>query len=127
MRGDEQVLDDLGLARLHHRVVNFYGLQIALGGERDGDHAAAGGALHGDAVELGLERLHLRLKLRRLLHHAHEVHQSSLSSGPASAAGSSGATCDTPTTLAPGKRFSTARTSGSSCTPRSSSAFCASA
>src|SRR5579863_7243322 len=95
-------------------------------------------------AELFLHRLHFRLQLRRLLHHAENIsHQSpswnryrsslsglSAGSSPlASDSGGSGASLRTSTTLAPGNRASTSFTRGSASAARSRwffwTSFCA--
>src|SRR5262245_25300733 len=160
MGGDNEVLQDLLLRRLHQRVVDLDGLHLALSGEFDADQAAARGALHLELVELGLHRLHLGLELSGLFHQAQEISHCSILlrrapdrlQEPASSS-SSGRTCApnaepsssgacsvssgspvgsaggdaasplrTSTISAPGKRASTACTSGSARTPLLSSA-----
>ena len=126
----------LGLDQL---LVDAHALHVALGGQRDRHHAAARGALDRDLVELGLHLLHLRLQLRRLLHQPEEIsHRSPVIVAGAVVVGigqrlivagrrhsvvrrDQSSRRRTPTISAPGKRASTACTSGSARTPCSSS------
>src|SRR3984885_11824897 len=139
VRGDQQVFEDFALLRLDQRGVDLYRLHFHLGGHAHGDEAAARDAFDLDVAEFFLHRLHLRLQLRRLLHHAEKIshacflcYRSSLSmasvgSSPlASESGGSGASLRTSTTLAPGNRASTSFTRGSDSAARSRSFFCSS-
>src|SRR5262249_36894483 len=67
MGGDDQVLGDLALLSLPRARTDREALELPLGGEPHLDEVPTRRALDLDAVEFGLERLHLRLKLRRLL------------------------------------------------------------
>src|ERR1700722_7032134 len=138
VRGAQQVFEDFALLRLDQRGVDLYRLHFHLGGHAHGDEAPPRDAFHLDVAEFFLHRLHLRLQLRRLLHHAEKIsHQTFLtccysslselsagSSSPASDSGGSGASLRTSTTLAPGKRASTSFTRGSDSAARSRSFFC---
>src|ERR1700733_2687647 len=138
MRRDQQVLEDFALLRLDQRGVDLHRLHFHLGGHAHGDEAATRNTLDLDMAEFFLHRLHLRLQLRRLLHHAEKIsHQpfllyrysslSELSAGSstlASDSGGSGASLRTSTTLAPGKRASTSLTRGSDSAARSRAFFC---
>src|SRR5450756_2202583 len=72
-RGDQQILEDFALVRLHQRRIDLDRLDFHLGGHAHTDHAAAGDALHLDVAEFFLHRLHFRLQLRRLFHHAEKI------------------------------------------------------
>src|SRR5665647_725687 len=134
MRGHQQVFENFALVRLHQAGIDLDALHFHFRGHAHADQAAAGNALDLDMAELFLHRLHLRLQLRRLLHHAEKIsherflvcrYRSSLSgvsagSSPlASDSGGSGASLRTSTTLAPGNRASTSCTRGSASAARS--------
>src|ERR1700754_4018359 len=134
VRGDQQVLEDFALVRLHQGGIDLDRLPFHLRGHANGNEAAARHALDLDVVELFLHGLHLRLQLRCLLHHAEKIsHESFLcywsslsensagSSPLASDSGGSGASFRTSTTLAPGNRASTSFTRGSDSADRSRS------
>ena len=104
-------------------------LDVALAVDGDRDEAAAGGAVDRHGGDLLLDGLHLLLKLLRLLHHSHQVANRHCLSHPRRRVGSSamiGASSDagdqrrllaaSPArrrSRRPGKRASTAATSGS--------------
>src|SRR6202163_4328435 len=73
MRGDQKVFEDLALVRLHQRGVDLHRLHFHLRRHAHRDETAAGDALDLDVAELFLHRLHLRLQLCRLLHHAEKI------------------------------------------------------
>src|ERR1700716_936724 len=134
MCGHQQVFEDFALLRLDQRWIDPDGLHFHLRGHAHADEAAARNTLDLDLAEFFLHRLHLRLQLRRLLHHAEKIsHEcylvyryrsslsglSALSSLLASDSGGSGASLRTSTTLAPGNRASTSCTRGSASAARS--------
>src|ERR1700681_857268 len=73
MGGDQQVFEDFTLVRLHQRGVDLHRLHLHLGRHAHRDETAARDALDLDMAEFFLHRLHLRLQLRRLLHHAEKI------------------------------------------------------
>src|SRR5208282_4141426 len=133
MGGDEKVFEDFLLIGLDQRIVDMHGPELALAGKLDGEQAAAGRAIDLDAVELRLHRLHLRFEFGGLFHQAEKISHTAPSYASSSAmslsfwaiSGTSSAPAAgvlpgwrTSTISAPGKRWSTACTSGS---PRTSS------
>src|SRR5215471_5778418 len=74
MGGDDQVLGDLVLVRLPQARIDRQTLELALGGEPHLHEIAARRALDFDAVELSLQLLHFRLKLRCLLRQIEKIH-----------------------------------------------------
>ena len=79
VRRHHQVLENFLFRRLKQRIVDLDALEVAFGGDRYRDHAAAGRAFDLDLVEFGLHGLHLGLQLRGLLHQAQEVRHRSIS------------------------------------------------
>ena len=79
MKADEhEILEDLALVRPDQRGVDLDRLHFHLRGHAHADETAARDALDLDVAELFLHRLHLRLQLRRLFHHAEKIsHQTS--------------------------------------------------
>src|SRR6185312_5014866 len=116
---------------LDQRGIDLHGFDFHLGGHAHRNQTAAGNALDLDLAEFVLHRLHLRLQLRRLLHHAEKIShrrsflirytsspsplsaRSSPSTSSAWDSGGSAARRRTSTTFAPGNRASTSRTRGS--------------
>ena len=80
-RGQDQVFENLDLARVQQALVEPDLLHVALAVKRDGDHPGPGAARHLGLVELGLHLGHALLHLLRLLHHVAKIlHPSSPSS-----------------------------------------------
>src|SRR5258708_3090556 len=73
MRGDQKIFENLALVRLDQRRIDLHRLYFHLRGHAHADKAAARNALDLDLAEFFLHRLHLRLQLCRLLHHAEKV------------------------------------------------------
>src|SRR3954453_7461596 len=73
MRRHQQVLEHLALLRLDQRRVDPDRLDFHLRGHAHADQPAARDALDLDLAEFFLHRLHLRLQLRGLLHHAEKI------------------------------------------------------
>src|SRR5262245_8235656 len=90
--GDDEVLEDLGLAGVEQRRIDADARHVAFAGERDRHHAAAGAALDLRALKLGLHVGDAALQRLRLLHHLgealHQLVPSSLNSSGASLSGS---------------------------------------
>src|ERR1700738_3063635 len=73
MRGHQQIFEDFALVRLDQRRVDLDRFDFYLRGHEHADPPAARNALDLDLGEFVLHRLHLRLQLRRLLHHAEKI------------------------------------------------------
>src|SRR6478609_8522395 len=73
MRGYQQVFEDFAFVRLHQRRIDLDALDFHLRGHAHRHQAAAGNALDFYIAEFFLHRLHLRLQLRRLFHHAEKI------------------------------------------------------
>src|SRR5438105_10013796 len=73
MRGDQQVFEYFALVRLDQRGVDLHRLHFHLRGHSHTDKAATRNTLDLYAAEFFLHRLHLRVQLCRLFHHAEKV------------------------------------------------------
>src|SRR6185312_1178601 len=79
VRGDQEILENFALIRLDQRRIDLHRLYFHLGGHAHRNEATARNSLDLDMAEFFLHRLHFRLQLRRLLHHAEKIsHQSCL-------------------------------------------------